>query len=138
MYQDPSNLPELKNPLPMPTVKPPKISKIEQTKRDMYAALDKIRRAKKHRKITDEFETALEDHIQALKEIAVQAQQDAITARQELYGAQRRMQSVDHAYTRSQAEMTAIGDEIRRRDRLITKQRAVIGELFMQVRGMKP
>lgn len=122
MYQDPSSKP----------------SKIEQTRRALYDALAKVRKAKKHPKATDALETALEEHLQALKEIADQAQQDAITARQELYCAQRRMQSVDHAYTRSQAEMTAIGDEIRRRDRLITKQRAVIGELFMQVRGMKP
>lgn len=113
------------------------ISKIEQTKRDMYSALDRIRRAKKHRKMTDEFESALEAHLQAINAIADQAQQDAITARQENYDIQRRMQGVDHAYTRSQEEMKAIGDVIRGHEETIREQLRVIGELTMQIREMR-
>lgn len=65
-------LPDLKNPLPMPAVKSPKTeaistNEIEKTKRALYACLDRIRRAGKHRKLTAEFEERLEEHLEQLR-----------------------------------------------------------------------
>lgn len=110
---------------------------IEQTKRELYEALARIRKARKHPKITDDFESALEVHLEKLNKILDQTQQDAITARQEHLAIQGRLQAIDYAYTRSQDEVGVFGEAIRERDELIRRQREVIGELFMQVRGVK-
>lgn len=66
-------LPDVKNFLPMPAVKPPKTetktmtNAIEQTKRALYACLDKVRRAAKHRVLTAELEERLEEYLEELR-----------------------------------------------------------------------
>lgn len=103
MYKEPSKAP----------------SKIEQTKRDMYQALEGIKslislNCVPPTSTIDNFESFLEEHLQALNAIADQAQQDAITARQEHLSIQGRLQSVDHAYSESQKLLAISGDEVRR------------------------
>ena len=48
------------------------MTKIEQTRRVLYDALAKVRKAKKHPKATDALETALEEHLEGLRSLPTQ------------------------------------------------------------------
>lgn len=100
------------------------MTKIEQTRRALYDALAKIRKAKKHPKATDSLETALEEHLEALragslKDLDVfngqlaKAVQAFADMRQERDDCQERMRVIDEAYRKSQQALVIAGDELR-------------------------
>jgi|GEM_PF-2721218 len=109
-------LPQLKDPLPMPTVKAPNgASKIEQTRHDLYGALAKIRKAKKHPKATDALETALEEHLEELQRFEYpDLKRRLAEMTKERDDCQERMRAVDEAYRKSQEALVIAGDELRR------------------------
>lgn len=83
----------------------------EQAKREMYAALDKIRRAKKHPSATAVFETALESYLEAVRvDHSKGAAEQLLRERDELQG---RLHAVDAAYVDSQKLNTIAGEELR-------------------------
>jgi chromosome segregation ATPase len=96
------------------------MTKIEQTRRVLYDALAKVRKAKKHPKATDALETALEEHLEGLRfegemlvnELKITDQRlDAM--RQERDDCQERMRVIDEAYRKSQEALVIAGDELR-------------------------
>lgn len=158
MYQDPSNLPELKNPLPMPEVKPPKTRKYEQTRRALYDALAKVRKAKKHPKATDALETALEEHLEELrastakdtarigelysseeqwKRIAIERRDALREMTKERDDCQERMRVIDEAYRKSQEALKIAGDELRAAQEINAVQVNDIRALREQVEALE-
>lgn len=102
------------------------MTKIEETRRNMYDALAKVRKAKKHPKATDALETALEEHLQEINMRNAQ-QRDIIERAGGVNDLQRqlaertkerdeceaRMRVIDEAYRKSQEALAIAGDELR-------------------------
>lgn len=112
-------LPDLKNPLPMPAVNPPKTetvamtNEIEATKRLLDHCLGRVIRAGKHRKLTAELAERLEEHLEALrKELEFQAGHTS-KIRQAHTDIQGRLHAVDHAYSEISKLAGAQAEEIR-------------------------
>ena len=110
------------------------MTKIEETRRALYDALAKIRKAKKHPKATDALETALEEHLEELrastskdtarigelysseeqwKKIAIERRDALREMTQERDDCQARMRTIDEAYAKSQQALVIAGDELR-------------------------
>lgn len=83
----------------------------EQLKRDMYAALDKIRRAKKHPSATAVFETALEAYLESVRAQAMTATAEQLLRERD--DLQARLHAVDTAYAESQKTNEIAGDALR-------------------------
>lgn len=120
------------------------MTKIEQTRRAMYDALAKIRKAKKHPKATDALETALEEHLEVLRaenlaladkfanETAKHAQ-DLGNMRQERDDCQERMRVIDEAYRKSQEALKVAGEELRHAQQVVGFQKTEIEGLRRQL-----
>lgn len=107
------------------------MTKIEETRRALYDALAKIRKAKKHPKATDALETALEDHLEAMRKVrgeqvdksdreiqrllreCLDKDQQLKDLRQDRDECQERMRVIDEAYRKSQEALLIAGDELR-------------------------
>lgn len=101
---------------------------IENTKRELYGCLDRIRRAAKHRALTAQFEERLEEHLEALrKELDFQAGHTS-KMREKNDEIQQRLHAVDHAYNQQSLVMVGQSKEI---DRLKEAAR-VAGEELRQ------
>jgi len=86
--------------------------KTETTRRAMYAQLDRIRRAAKHRTLTLAFEESLEAHLEALREQSSETFGERML--EERNALQGRMHALDAAYAKNQEALGVAGDEIRR------------------------
>lgn len=69
-------------------------TKTEQTKREMYDLLESMRKAKKHPSLLAKFESALEAHLEDLREWKGRAE----GFREERDQIQQRLHAIDHAY----------------------------------------
>lgn len=88
--------------------------KTETTRRAMYALLDRIRRAAKHRKMTLEFEDSLEAHLEALREQSSETFGESML--EERNALQGRMHALDAAYAKSQETLGIAGEKIREQE----------------------
>lgn len=90
------------------------MTKIEQTRRALYDALAKIRKAKKHPKATDALETALEEHLEELQRFEYPDLKLRLAEMtKERDDCQARMRTIDEAYGKSQQALVIAGDELR-------------------------
>lgn len=110
------------------------MTKIEETRRALYDALAKVRKAKKHPKATDALETALEEHLEELrastakdtarigelysseeqwKRIATERRDALWEMTKDRDDCQERMRVIDEAYRKSQEALVIAGDELR-------------------------
>ena len=111
--------------------------KTEQTKKTMYAVLDRIRRARKHVALTSDFEIVLEAHLEAVRQEFVEGISRLAAMTEERDQIQLRLHAVDHAFKETERALGIAGDTIRAKDALIVRQRAFIGEMVMEKRGIE-
>lgn len=113
------------------------MTKIEETRRALYDALAKVRKAKKHPKATDALETALEEHLRQLFDRIGQAAVDFDDVRQERDDCQERMRVIDEAYRKSQEALAIAGDSLRDAQRSVIERDVQIERLLAQVDGQQ-
>lgn len=90
------------------------MTKIEETRRALYDALAKIRKAKKHPKATDALETALEEHLEELQRFEYPGLKRRLSdMAKEHDDCQARMRTIDESYRKSQEALVIAGDELR-------------------------
>lgn len=115
------------------------VTEIEKTKRALYGCLDRIRRAGKHRKLTDEFEERLEEHLEVLRQHENNLSRNCLAhletagqMRQERDQIQQRLHAVDHAHF-EQSRRT--GEMARQIERLEDLNR-IAGEELIRAQGV--
>lgn len=115
-------------------------TKIEETSREMYRHLEGVKLTLKKgfspRAKMSDFESALEEHLEALRQDLAFMRAQLMTCRDINCGLQLRIQALEHAaHVTGQANLAA-GDELREAQALIQRQREYIGKTHMQ--GVKP
>lgn len=103
-------------------------NEIENTSFIMYNALHALRKAKKHPKMLANFESVLEDYLEALRQHGEWMRKQLATIRQTNVDIQERLHAVDHAYNQQSLVMVGQSKEI---DRLKEAAR-VAGEELRQ------
>lgn len=111
-------------------------TKTEETRHAMYQQLEGVKKTIKKgfspRAKMSDFESVLEEHLEALRQEQEFMKLQLMTCRQTNMDIQGRMHAIDHAYfVQSQANLAA-GDQLREAQALIQRQRGAIGELYMQ------
>lgn len=117
-------------------------TKIEETSREMYRHLEGVKLTLKKgfspRAKMSDFESALEEHLEALRQELAFSKLQLMTCRQTNMDIQSRLHAVDHAYfVQSQANLAA-GDQLREAQALIQRQRGAIADMYMASRAVKP
>lgn len=111
-------------------------NKTEETKRTMYQHLEDVKKTLKKgfspRAKMSDFESALEEHLESLRQDLAFMKAKLMNCRQANTDLQLRMHALEHAaHVNGQANLAA-GDQLREAHALIQRQRGVIGELYMQ------
>lgn len=111
-------------------------TKTEETRHAMYQHLEGVKKTLKkgfspRAKISD-FESALEEHLEALRQDHEFMKSQLMTCRDINCGLQLRIQALEHAvHVNGQANQVA-GEELREAQALIQRQREYIGKTHMQ------
>lgn len=111
-------------------------TKTEETRHAMYQHLEGVKKTIKKgfspRAKMSDFESALEEHLEALRQDQEFMKAQLINCRQANTDIQLRLHAIDHAYfVQSQANLAA-GDQLREAQALIQRQRGAIADLHMQ------
>lgn len=111
-------------------------TRTEETRHTMYQHLEGVKRTLKKgfsplAKMSD-FESALEEHLEALRQEQIFSRAQLINCRQANTDLQLRIQALEHAaHVNGQANLAA-GDQLREAQELIRRQREYIGKAHMQ------
>lgn len=116
-------------------------TKTEETRHAMYQQLEGVKKTIKRgfspRAKMSDFESALEEHLEALRQELAFMRAQLMTCRQTNMEIQSRMHAVDHAYfVQSQANLAA-GDQLRDAQALIRSQREYIGKAHFEGLGVR-
>lgn len=116
-------------------------TKTEETRHAMYQHLEGVKKTIKKgfspRAKMSDFESALEEHLEALRQELAFSKLQLITCRQANMDIQGRLHAVDHAYfVQSQANL-ASGDQLRDAQALIRSQREYIGKVHFEGLGVR-
>lgn len=111
-------------------------TKTEETKRTMYQHLEGVKKTLKKgfspRAKMPDFESALEEHLEALRQEYEFMKAQLMTCRDANCGLQLRIHALEHAaHVNGQANLAA-GDQLREAQALIQRQRIAIADLHMQ------
>ncbi|BBI47375.1 putative ABC transporter permease [Pseudomonas phage HU1] len=116
-------------------------TKTEETRHAMYQHLEGVKKTLKKgfspRAKMSDFESALEEHLEALRQELAFSKLQLMTCRQTNMDIQSRLHAVDHAhFVQSQANLAA-GDQLRDAQALIQRQRGAIADMYMAGRAVK-
>lgn len=110
-------------------------TKTEETRHAMYQHLEGVKKTLKKgfspRAKMSDFESALEEHLEALRQELAFSKLQLMNCRQANMDIQGRLHAVDYAYcVQSQANLAA-GDQLRDAQALIRRQRGAIADMYM-------
>lgn len=116
-------------------------TKTEETRHAMYQHLEGVKKTLKKgfspRAKMSDFESALEEHFEALRQDQEFMKAQLMNCRQANTDIQLRLHAVDHAYfVQSQANLAA-GDQLREAKALIQRQREYIGKVHFEGLGVR-
>lgn len=117
-------------------------TKTEETRHAMYQHLEGVKKTLKKgfspRAKMSDFESALEEHLEALRQDHEFIKSQLMTCRDINCGLQLRIQALEHAaHVNGQANLAA-GDQLREACALIQRQRQAIADMYMASRAVKP
>lgn len=114
-------------------------TKTEETRHAMYQHLEGVKKTIKKgfspRAKMSDFESAIEEHLEALRQEYEFMKLQLMNCRQANTDIQLRLHAIDHAYfVQSQANIAA-GDQLRDAQALIQRQRGAIADMYMASRS---
>ncbi|WP_242176557.1 hypothetical protein [Pseudomonas sp. MONT-RG-20F-20-E-7-02] len=117
-------------------------TKTEETKHTMYQYLEGVKKTIKKgfspRAKMSDFESALEEHLEALRQEQIFSRAQLMNCRQANTDLQLRIHSLEHAaFVNGQANLAA-GDQLREAQALIQSQRQAIADMYMASRAVRP
>lgn len=117
-------------------------TKTEETRHAMYQHLEGVKKTLKNgfspRAKMSDFESALEEHLEALRQELAFIKAQIMTCRDANCGLQLRIHALEHAaHVNGQANIAA-GDQLREALALIQRQRVAIADMHMASRAVKP
>lgn len=116
-------------------------TKTEETRHAMYQHLEGVKKTIKTgfspRAKMPDFESALEEHLEALRQEYEFMKLQLMTCRQTNMDIQGRLHAVDHAYFMQSRANLAAGDQLRDARALIQRQRGAIADMYMASRAVK-
>lgn len=114
-------------------------TKTEETNREMYRQLEGVKKTLKKgfspRAKMSDFESALEEHLEALRQEQIFSRAQLMNCRQANTDLQSRIHALEHAaHVNGQANIAA-GDQLREACALIQSQRQAIADMYMASRA---
>lgn len=111
-------------------------TKTEETRHAMYQHLEAVKKTLKKgfspRAKMSDFESALEEHLEALRQEQIFSRAQLMNCRQSNTDLQLRIHALEHAaHVNVQANLAA-GDQLREAHELIQRQRGAIADIYMQ------
>ena len=111
-------------------------TKTEETRHTMYQHLEGVKKTLKKgfspRAKMSDFESALEEHLEALRQEQIFSRAQLMNCRQANTDLQLRIHALEHAaHVNGQANLAA-GDQLREAQALIHRQRGAIADMYMQ------
>lgn len=112
------------------------MTKTEETRHTMYQHLEGVKKTLKKgfspRAKMSDFESALEEHLEAMRQEQIFSRAQLVNCRQANTDLQLRIHALEHAaHVNGQANQVA-GEELREAQALIQRQREYIGKTHMQ------
>jgi hypothetical protein len=111
-------------------------TKTEETRHAMHQHLEGVKKTIKKgfspRAKMSDFESALEEHLEALRQDLSFARAQLLNCRDANCGLQLRIHALEHAAHVNGQANTAAGDQLRDAHALIQRQRGAIADMYMQ------